>query len=222
MKVQDYIDHIARGEIPPEPPDGLTEDGFSYDSYTRTMGEFDSHIDYIRKRSELLEKHKIYFTLDQIWTRELAEWIGKRVVLEIMGGRGFLGKALSQFGVGIFVTDDHSWKLPNVASCVHPVIRVDAINAVKIYGNHSDILLVCWPPYGEETIVEAIQLWGSEKPIVYIGEGSGGCTAPEEFFQHFRTLDDHPKFSYRCWDAIHDSIMIGFYSEEELFEGEDC
>jgi len=138
----------------------------------------------------------------------LASWIGGRAVLEIMSGPGWLAKALHESGVQIGATDNGSWNARHsLASILFPVMQMDCTEAVRTIA--ADVLLVSWPPYGNDAICHAAELWGKDRPIIYIGEGCGGCNAPDEFFSRFSyERSDIPLFS---WPGLHDDIYIGYY-----------
>lgn len=95
---------------------------------------------------------------------------------------------------------------------------LDAVSAVKQYAD-ADILLVSWPPLEDETINSVCVEWGTKRPIVYIGEGEGGCNAPESFWQRFWVWRDAPEIELMSWEGIHDHVHIGYWRRQR--EGEE-
>ncbi len=89
------------------------------------------------------------------------------------------------------------------------VEKIGAVEAVEKYGGVTDVLLMSWPPYNEPTAYECMQAWGREKPIIFIGEGSQGCTADNQFFNGFDEVDmiDIPTFV-----GIHDYAQKGYWN----------
>ena len=73
------------------------------------------------------------------------------------------------------------------------------------------ILVVSWPPYESNTIVEVCEEWGLERPIVYIGEDQGGCNAPDAFFDKFDKDEEAPHMPLLAWPGIHDYVAIGYW-----------
>lgn len=203
MKLAEFLQYINDEEIPPEPPDDIAApDYLSKDIIAGIRGR------------ERCCKAGMWAIVDRIWTKELATWIGKKKVLEIMAGAGWLAKALSDCGVEIIATDDFSWvgqqhQAPLAA--IYPVKQMDAIQAVREI--KADILLISWPPYTCSTINRVCEIWGSQNPIIYIGEDDGGCNAPEEFFTCFEIIDD--SLSIPSWPCIHDRIFIGYWQGVE-------
>jgi hypothetical protein len=213
MKLEDYMDEIRVGRIPAEPPD-VKENLYEYRD--------DEFLALVKAREECVQRGT-FIIVDQIWTRKLAQWIGKRKVLEIMAGKGWLAKALSEQGVDIIATDNGSWfhrKNSHHHSTfpdVFLVEKLNALSAIKRYGGERDLLLVSWP-YMDKDIFYAAKLWDSISGgggIIYIGEGKGGCTACDEFFAHFSEYEDVQEFPLKQWCGYHDSVRIGFYDATE-------
>jgi hypothetical protein len=134
-----------------------------------------------------------------------------------MAGCGWLAKALSEHGVNVIATDNRTWhsrdwcEIHPKAKDIFPVENLEAIEAVKKYGNEAAILMVSWPPLDDKVVCKVGELWGDKKPIVYIGEWDGGCNASGEFFEHFIEIDDEPDIPLFSWYGIHDNVYIGYY-----------
>jgi len=190
MKVSEYLKCLESGEVPPSTP---TEFG----SYS-AREEFEK-LYMVRDK---VRKLCMYALVDMNWTAGLASWIGSRSVLEIMAGKGWLAKALSLHGVDIVATDTKEWHKD--AREVYPVKRMSALKAVKRYAN-KDILICSWP-YMDGHFYEACRAWEHGKPIVHIGEGYGGCTANDAFFENFVEVDS---IAIPQWRGIHDCVQIG-------------
>jgi len=151
------------------------------------------------------------------WVKPLVAWIGNRKVLEVMAGAGWLARALSEKGINIIATDDYSWIEKREWELQTEVKKMDAFSAIEIFGEESDILIISWP-YMDPSAFEAIRKWNEIRPgglIIYIGEQEGGCTANEEFFEHFEEVNDDTFnfviYNYRTWEGLHDTIMLGKY-----------
>lgn len=188
-----FADFIRRGEIPPQAPNCVM---WGTESLER------------HNLRSLCTENGMWAIVDMEWTARLAEWIGDRQVLEIMAGKGWLAKALALQAVKINATDSKEWHKGREE--IFPVKKLSATTAVNRYGEKSQVLLVSWPPYGDKAILEALALWGTGKPIIYIGEGQGGCTGCDEFHDNF-----HPNRKIEIplpqWPGIHDRVRIGYY-----------
>ena len=206
MDIQEFLTCAKNKAIPSSPPDGATANG-----YSNALDNYVLHHSIRHTCTQL----GMWTIVDEIWTQSLADWISGRKVLEIMAGGGWIAKALNQAGVKIIATDDYSW-VGNQHKNMTPVFTVEKLDALEaVKSIDADILLVSWPPYGDETITIACDAWGCKKPIIYIGEGDGGCNAPEEFFDNFNEIDNSPSIPLMCWDGLHDHIYIGYWNVDD-------
>lgn len=207
---EDFLTYLRFEEIPPAAPEGSSPYGRNFMS-----GDFMAGFE---ARREATETHWMWAIVDQVWTKMLAEWIGDRTVLEIMAGRGWLAKALLKYNVAILPTDNYEWR-KHPSQPIHEtvtgvdVLEINAKEAVEC--SDEDILLCSWPPYDDNTFTQVCRLWGEERPIVYIGEGEGGCNADDEFFRHFIEEDNVPGIPLMAWNGIHDYVAIGNWSNDE-------
>jgi len=211
MHVELYLEHIKRGVIPDSAPDGLVRGGFT--SFDNAIG-MDNFLKYFQVREECT-KNGIWAIVDDIWTRELASWIGDRKCIEVMAGAGWLSRALANHGVDIKASDNDSWIGKQHNSNLNKVFDVykwDAIETIHLTSDY-DVLLVSWPPLDSRVICDVCDAWGSG-PIVYIGEGPGGCCAPDEFWANFNEYPDYPDFNMKSWHGIHDYVYIGEWGKQ--------
>lgn len=147
----------------------------------------------------------IYALVTQEWVDEMAlGWIQGRRCLEVMAGTGVLTKALRNAGVDVVATDDMSWEIKH--KFVDDIQKYDARHATHVYKDR-DILIMCWPPYKEGVAYHCLQRW-KDKPVIYIGEQSWGCTADMNFHQHYRVDDEIEIPRYYTFT---DSAYIGEY-----------
>lgn len=197
-----FLAHLERGEIPPAPPIGASVTGY---------GRIDENwLDQHEARDAATDRG-MWAIVDRIWTRQLADWIAGRRVLEIMAGAGWLARALADYSVSITATDSGDWdERHDKMRRVYPVEKLSAVDAIATYPD-ADILLVSWPPYGSGDIVDAAHAWSPRRPIVYIGESEGGCNPPDEFFDGFCYDETAPEFDLMSWDGIHDNVHVGYW-----------
>nr|WP_250808492.1 hypothetical protein [Neorhizobium tomejilense] len=119
---------------------------------------------------------------------QLVEWIGDRKVLETFAGNGVFASMLAERKVAIRSTSLFASHDGHRDGMYFDVIEMDATKAVHMFGDESDILLMCWPTSTEAAFKTAAR-WGAERPIVFIGEVTqldkgllGGC-ASDNFFE---------------------------------------
>lgn len=151
------------------------------------------------------------------WIRPLANWIGSRVCLEIMGGSGALSYGLRSCGVNIHCTDNRQWEQQQPLWFCNPwvdVEKLDAIDAIRKYGKKAAVVICSWP-YMDDDCYHALMAMRKANPnavLLYIGEGPSGATASDKFFENAIPVDD-PAFykaveGYRSAYAIHDSPRL--------------
>lgn len=208
MDIDSFLNCVRTGTIPPTPPPAawLDSNSLAYIDMREKIGWCDKD-----PRREC-NRHGMWAIVTVKFAKDLAGWIGNRKVLEIMAGRGWLAKALQEQGVDVLPTDNNSWNdRHDACHDLVPIVRLGALAAVRHLSSDRDILLVSWPPYDKTAISYACSAWGPERPIIYIGEGDGGCNAASSFWRHFHTVGDHSDIPFAQWWAMHDDVHIGHY-----------
>ena len=120
---------------------------------------------------------------------ELGNRLKGHRVLEVFAGNGLLAALLSVRGVPVKATSLFAGHDGHEHGLLYPVEELRAIEAVERYGDEHDILLMSWPT-ATEAAAEAVIAWGSDRPIIFIGEitnpdlgfsGLGGCASDRLF-----------------------------------------
>lgn len=197
------IDELSSGTVPKEYP-------FNNDDLFTMRDVRESLLKNYMKT--ILNQFGMWAIVDLTWTKELANFLGDRRVLEVMAGVGWLAKALKEHGIDVVATDDASWQdchtLAQGGQTVTEVGKLDALDAVKA-NPQAEVLVVSWPAYKDRAIVDVCDEWGCERPIIYIGESSGGCTACAEFFDHFEA--ESLGISMPRHAGLYDSVSVGYW-----------
>lgn len=101
-------------------------------------------------------------------------------VVEIGAGGGYWAMLLQQRGVDVVAFDpkpapeESEWHAGRAWTAVH-------VGDHTVVTDHPDrTLLLCWPSYSQSWAAEALKLYRGDT-VIYIGEGSGGCTADSQF-----------------------------------------
>lgn len=202
LKVERFIDSVRKFEIPKYPPFRRSE-----------TANFKSSAEYFNYRAECTSRG-MWAIVDLESAKTIAQHMGYGKCLEIMAGRGWMASALEMVGIKVTATDDESWtnKRHKNTKPLHEIIKIGAVEAVKQFKDTHDVLLISWPPMNK-ICYEAIKAWGEKKPIVYMGEWMGGCTACDTFFCHYKAKKID---SIVSWPCIYDNAYIGFYSRWRL------
>lgn len=173
--------------------------------------------DAFKLREQWLKKG-MYALVTWSWVTPFAKWIGNKKCLEVMAGRGWLSLALQSLGIDVIATDDYSWlKQKNWDEPVTEVEELDSIEAIEKYGKDIDLLIISWP-YMDDVAYNTIKKLNEINPnvqIIYIGEGMGGCTADDDFHEHFKEIDDEDfqkaVSGFQQWWGLHDYVYLGRY-----------
>jgi hypothetical protein len=130
----------------------------------------------------------------QDFLNELSDYLRGKSVLEVFAGNGYLASELEKRGVTTTATSLFSGHDGHAHAMYSKVREMDARVAAREYRDTHDVLLMSWP-VADESALRAILEWGSDKPVVYIGEtphlelpglmGLSGC-ASDLFFESIR------------------------------------
>ncbi len=171
-------------------------------------------------RSKVIEDMG-FVLISKDWISPFSDWIGSRKCLEIMAGSGALSYSLMQQGVNIITTDDFSWEMSekqklwwNNGKLWTKIEKINYLDAIKKYGKDIDIIIMSWP-YMDNMAARALIKMRKINPLclmIYIGEGSGGCTANDRFFQLIRPIQDYSfeesVKKFKRWWGIYDYPML--------------
>lgn len=172
--------------------------------------------DFLHVRAEIAEQSG-YTVLTGVFIGSLAKWIGSRRCLETMGGCGSLSAGLQQAGVNVLCTDSYKWTdgCPKwFASPWTIVERLDAVEAIKVYGATTDIV-ICSMPEPNEDCYQALLEMREQNPaaiMLYIGEPRGGANANDAFFAVAKEVVDESfapvVSSYKTACFLHERPML--------------
>lgn len=134
----------------------------------------------------------------------LTEVLDGSAVVEIGAGSGYWAWQLEQAGVDVAAYDPNPPADDNGFCKAGPYTTVlpDDASAVK---HHQDrALLMVWPPYEGEHARHALSLYEGDL-LVYAGEGWGGCTADDGFYELLEAEWDEVSVApqHVTWWGIH-------------------
>lgn len=148
----------------------------------------------------------------------LVEYLHDKKVLSVMSGSGYLEKHLKDNGIDIIATDNYEWAnlRPEYFKDAkeNGVEDMDAVEAVKKYGDWADVILLCWPYMDDGAYNVLMEMRNHPNTIMlYEGEDIGGCTASDEFFLE-ADYGNHDPAIYKInsvlprWSGIHDWFFL--------------
>lgn len=184
------------------PPEGLLAIERLLPEVQETSDE-DAWIEPFRARRELVTKYAW-----AIPTEEALLKIGEHShngVVEIGAGTGYWAGLLRELGVDVAAYDEAPHDNFQAKACWSEVHKGGPLYVLK---HPERTLMLSWPPY--DTPMAALTLRRYKgSTLVYIGEGSGGCTGDAEFHD---MLEDEWKeidgVALPQWPGIHDYLTV--------------
>lgn len=132
-----------------------------------------------------------YANLNHEMMDRLADSLQGSRCVEFGCGNGILSRMLQDRGVDVTpvdiggIKDNHYGTLKNNIPATE-ITYMDARDYLRQNDEKIDYVILSWPPYDNPMASDICELLLEKSPdtqIVYIGEGSGGCTADDRFFE---------------------------------------
>ena len=147
-------------------------------------------------RDYLEDTYGMWSYVNAPFAKALADYLNGAPVLEIMAGNGYISKGLRNNNANqqIYTTDSQAWVKENETG-KHPVTKIeklDAVSAIKKYGDQVDYVIMSWAPDKGETDWEVLQLLRQDYPdikFLVIGE-KDGATNSKKFWQEAQLSQD--------------------------------
>ena len=147
-------------------------------------------------RDYLEDTYGMWSYVNAPFAKALADYLNGAPVLEIMAGNGYISKGLRNNNANqqIYTTDSQAWVKENETG-KHPVTKIeklDAVSAIKKYGDQVDYVIMSWAPDKGETDWEVLQLLLQDYPdikFLVIGE-KDGATNSKKFWQEAQLSQD--------------------------------
>lgn len=208
LEAKNFLTDIVTGEVPEFFPYNLDYNVVEND-FSSGESIFSSQIHQIGMQSGYFSK------ITKEVAKELSVYIYDNVLLDPFAGRGYFVKAMREQGVKTIGSDNKSIRLPGNDQ----IEELDALESLKKYGKDVDFVAMNWVSGGSEIDYKLYKLIKQQYPhitILHIGEGQGGCTGSEKFWDEI--YDDGVEIewnltSYKTnWGLNDDLSMIGpFY-----------
>ncbi|MGM9907470.1 SAM-dependent methyltransferase [Limosilactobacillus sp.] len=147
-------------------------------------------------RDYLEDTYGMWSYVNAPFAKALSDYLNGAPVLEIMAGNGYISKGLRNNNANqqIYTTDSQAWVQENETG-KHPVTtieKLDAISAIKKYGEQVDYVIMSWAPDKGESDWEVLQLLRQDYPdikFLVIGE-KDGATNSKKFWQAAQLSQD--------------------------------
>jgi SAM-dependent methyltransferase len=155
-----------------------------------------------------------------VLTTETIDALGKlcagKFVLDAGSGTGYLASRLVTRGVDVLASDMGGETMSEYGMR-HCYLRDHEGDTRLLLPGEFDVVLLCWPPYGEPFGFDVARTMRSGQVLVVQGEGPHGCTGDNSLFETvqdescFTPLSDwtHALNEYHLrFEGIHDSWQV--------------
>lgn len=113
-------------------------------------------------------------------------------IVEIGAGTGYWAKLLTEAGAEVIPYDiapvglgGNKYKQMTED---YGNVNVGGSEVVEQYSDHT--LFLCWPPYSDPMAYDCLTRYQGDR-LIYIGEGRGGCTGGDMFFEELENWTEH-------------------------------
>ncbi len=168
-------------------------------------------------RDYLEEKYGMWAYISAPFVKDLAEYIGKNSVLEIMAGNGYISKGLRNLGVKVYPTDSLTWTKENQTGKhqLLPIEQMDAISAIKKYASEVNYVIMSWSPdkdpIDQQVLQEIRKADNKQLKLIVIGE-KNGATNSKKFWELAKFVDENQakklNVHHQPFDLIKDQVYL--------------
>lgn len=146
---------------------------------------------------------------------KILEFAENDQILEIGSGLGLWSGLLRKKGITIWATDIgdegeyyNQGTLLNKERLWTEIEIMDHKQAIRNYGDLSNVLFLCWPTPNNSSPVESVELFKGEK-LIYVGECPGGSTANENFFRNlYKNFSLKEVIEIPQWRGVFDKMYF--------------
>ena len=155
-------------------------------------------------RQRLVQKYSWAIPCDEALD-EIAKY---SPIIEMGAGTGYWASLLEARGAKVSAFDisppgcyKNDWH-GETKRCFTNVIEgsVENLNA--------DTLFLCWPPYGGRLAYDSL-INSRSNVVIYIGEGQGGCTGDDDFYEHLEAnFEQIKEIDIPQFEGLHDYLTV--------------
>jgi len=181
------------------------------------------------KRAEEINEEDLMWNVNALKIHRLREFLIKRYsfavpcpealeyihdntpgdIIEIGAGNGYWAHLISKTGKNIQAFDIAELKDNSFGFVGEPWFEVNQGGVENLKNSKAETLCLIWPYWKGDMASSAITEFQGDD-LIYIGEGIGGCTGTDEFFDILdKEWDIVKNIGIPQWDGIHD-MMIHF------------
>ena len=210
LRIQEKIpyikDMLTTGLVPEELDEFFASRHSNSYNFSDSFALMSVRDPYIHNFGFLLLNEKLLDMLSQ-------EFEGDKII-EVGAGTGWLSYNLQQRGLNVIPVDaelsDNHYGFKKLYTDI-----VEDKAEDFILNNKYDTILMSWPDYSSDFAHKILDRMPKNKTLIYIGEGEGGCTANDDFFELLNSkctlLEDKTsrlQKHVKQWSGIHDQIEV--------------
>jgi hypothetical protein len=132
-------------------------------------------------------------------------------IVSVGSGFGYTESLVKANGGDIIATDinpDITNKWCRDGNFYTEIEKLDASEAISKYQDRN--VFMAWPPYESPMAYDVAKRMEGERFLVFVGEGHGGCTGDEKFFEYLEKNFEPVKSDaiIPSWYGIHDNVYV--------------
>jgi hypothetical protein len=140
--------------------------------------------------------------------RKISKFVGEGRVIDAGCGRGLWSALLFLSKKRVVAIDNFENPIYKAENCLVTPIQAEAEEWIEMFGGPDDVLFMSWPPHWGDMASSCLSAHRGSK-LIYIGEGWGGCTADDEFFdmldKGWNVVGEYPMENFQ---GIEDSLSL--------------
>lgn len=189
-------------------------DYMSLDYHSRGRDNFELKFALMTLRYSFVEQYG-FVLLNQKLIDTASKFLKNKKVCEIGAGTGWLSYNLQQQGIDVTPID---YKPGQDSNYGFKKLHTDILmyNGVDYLEQHMpEVVLLSWPDYDTSFAFEILEKMTKGQTLIYIGEGYGGCTGNDQFFDLLEqktnlnnSVTELLQESALCWTGVHDTWYV--------------
>ncbi len=191
----------------------LTE--VAYDLFDDYRSNFELAMPMFALRQVYVKKFG-FFLVSEDFLKNTVDMFSKNKILEVGSGTGFLSSCLQSYGLDITPTDENLKSNPYGFNNMYTdIIETDSVQYLKNNAKKFDTVLMSWPNYDTDFAYNILKNMKKGQTLIYIGEGYGGCTGDDQFFDRLEICaelmeQETSKINQNSfrWPGLHDRVSI--------------
>ena len=139
--------------------------------------------------------------------KEIVRFAGSEQILEVCAGNCFWACLIRLYGGNIIASDNFSSHGTEQYNCfISDVLNEDAVRSVQ--SHRTNVIMISWPTYNDPLATNVLDTFEGNR-LIFVGEGAGGCTANDSFFDLLREKWSLVKYlMIPNWPGLHDGVYF--------------